>query len=200
MEYAADKPERPKDRSLDRINTFTDGIFAIIITIMVLELKKPDEASFRALARLWPAWLSYIVSYLFIAIVWTNHHYLLKNTSHATHKLIWANFGHMFAVSLIPFLTAWIADTGLAPVPTAMYAFVFFLVNLTYLGLIYQTNAHRYRRRGKDSRPFRIRSVATLVSFLSAVGLSFWHPSIGFAIICGCLFLYLKPEGPKNKL
>ncbi|HWB90919.1 MAG TPA: TMEM175 family protein [Puia sp.] len=190
--------ERPRDHSLERINAFSDGIFAIIITIMVLELKKPEEASFKALGELWPTWLSYIVSYLFIAIVWTNHHYLLKNASHVTHRLVWANFGHLFAVSLIPFLTTWIADTRLAAVPTAMYAFVFFLVNLTYLGLIYQTNAHRYRRREKGSRSFRIRSVATLVSFLSAVGLSFWHPSVGFAIVAGCLLLYIKPEGQKR--
>jgi uncharacterized membrane protein len=189
---------RSSEHSIERINAFSDGIFAIIITIMVLELKKPETPSFKALGELWPTWISYIASYLFIAIVWINHHYLLKGASHVTGKLIWANFGHMFAVSLIPFLTAWMADTRLAAVPVSMYAFVFVLVNITYLMLIYQTNANRRIATGKASRIFRIRSVATLLAGLSAIGLSFWHPIVGFSIICACLILYLKPEGNLN--
>lgn len=184
-------------QNLERINAFSDGVFAIIITIMVLDLKKPEEVSFNALARLWPTWLSYTVSYLFIAIVWTNHHYLLKKASRPTHKLIWANFGHLFAVSFVPFLTGWIADTRLDKIPVALYAFVFFLVNLTYLGLIYHTNAHQRGRREKGDRLFHVRSIATLISFFSAIWLSFWHPGIGFGIICTCLILYLKPGAPK---
>jgi len=90
---------------------------------MVLDLKKPETASFAALGHLWPTWVSYLASYLFIAIVWVNHHFLLKNCPRVTTRLIWANFGHLFVVSLIPFLTAWMAETRLEAVPVALYAF-----------------------------------------------------------------------------
>jgi uncharacterized membrane protein len=196
MKYTNAEAERPRDRSLERINAFSDGIFAIIITIMVLELKKPEEASFAALARLWHVWVSYLASYAFIAIVWVNHHYLFKNALHATPWLIWANFGHLFAVSLVPFLTAWMADTQMADVPVALYAFVFFLVNLTYLGLIHTTQTHRRNSSERSRRIFRLRSIGTLLLALVAVGSAFWHPSVGFGIVCGCMFFYLRPEAP----
>jgi len=117
----------------DRMNAFSDGVFAVIITILVLELRPPNEASFGALLQLWPTAISYAISYLFIAIVWVNHHHLLRFPDVATHRLIWGNFAHLFAVSLIPFATAWIARTRLGAVPVAFYAGDFFLVNATYL-------------------------------------------------------------------
>lgn len=189
--------ERSREQSLDRINAFSDGIFAIIITIMVLDLKRPESATFKALGYLWPTWVSYIASYLFIAIVWVNHHYLLKNATRVTWRLIWANFGHLFVVSLIPFLTAWMADTRLEAVPVAMYAFDFFFVNLTYLGLVYQTIPHFRHANEKARRLFRLRSLGTLLLALSASGLAFWRPELGFGIICSCFLLYLRPEAPR---
>jgi uncharacterized membrane protein len=101
----------------ERLGAFSDGVFAVIITIMVLELKPPSEPSFAALLALWPTALSYAVSYLFIAIVWVNHHHLLRFAGHATPRLIWINFAHLFMVSLVPFSTAWVAGTRLAAVP-----------------------------------------------------------------------------------
>ena len=86
----------------DRMNAFSDCVFAVIITIMVLELKPPPQPSFAALLPLWPTVVSYAVSYLFIAIVWVNHHHLLRFAGHATPRLIWWNFAHLFAVSLVP--------------------------------------------------------------------------------------------------
>jgi uncharacterized membrane protein len=116
----------------DRMNAFSDGVFVVIITILVLELRPPKEASFGALLELWPTAVSYAISYLFIAIVWVNHHHLLRFPNVATHSLIWGNFVHLFAVSLMPFATAWIASTRLGAVPVAFYAGDFFLVNATY--------------------------------------------------------------------
>jgi uncharacterized membrane protein len=186
------------ESSLERVNAFSDGVFAIIITIMVLDLKKPEDATFRALGRLWPTWVSYLVSYGFIAIVWVNHHYLSRYAKEATSRFIWTNFGHMFSVALIPFLTAWIADTHLAPVPVAMYAFVFFLVNLTYLILVYETlcNDADSPLSDKTRRLLHVRSLSTLLLFLTAMVLAFWFPLLGFTIICCCLLLYLRPDVP----
>jgi uncharacterized membrane protein len=184
----------------DRVSAFSDGVFAIVITIMILELKKPESATFHALGQLWPTWISYGVSYLFIAIVWINHHYLLKHAKQATPRLMWANFGHLFSVSLIPFFTAWLAETELAPIPVAMYAFVFFLVNITYLALIWETlfDNKNTALPGRARLLLHVRSFITISMFLAAAVLAFWFPFLGFAMICCCLILYLKPELTKN--
>ena len=184
------------DSAPDRVNAFSDGVFAIIMTIMILELKKPESATFDALFQLWPTWLSYAVSYIFIAVVWVNHHYLLKQVSHASLRLMWTNFAHLFSVSLIPFLTEWIAATKLQSVPVAMYAFVFLLVNITYLALVWETFSRRGGRNGNDPRVrlLHVRSFITLSLFAAAMGVAFLQPFIGFAMICCCLVLYLRPE------
>ena len=95
-----------------RVIAFSDGVFAVIITVLVLELRPPEQANLAALHDLWPTAISYAVSYLFIAIVWMNHHHLLRYADVATPKLVWGNFAHLFTVSLLPFSTAWIADTA----------------------------------------------------------------------------------------
>ena len=101
----------------ERLAAFSDAIFAVIITIMVLDLRPPTQPTLAALLPLWPAALSYAVSYLFIAIIWVNHHHLLRFTESPTPRMIWVNFAHLFMVSLVPFSTAWVADTKLAAVP-----------------------------------------------------------------------------------
>ena len=81
---------------------FSDGVFAVLITVLVLELRPPERPTFEALLALWPTWLSYAVSYLFIAIVWANHHYLMRYATEATPRLLWFNFVHLFSMSLLP--------------------------------------------------------------------------------------------------
>src|SRR5215467_13475730 len=120
----------------ERLSIFSDGVFAVLITVLVLELRPPESPTFEALVQLWPTGLSYAVSYLFIAIVWTNHHYLMRFAAEATPRLLWFNFAHLFSMSLLPFSTAWMAVSRLAPQPVSFYAAVFFLVNATYIGLI----------------------------------------------------------------
>ena len=123
-------------RTPERLNAFSDGVFAVLITILVLDLRPPELPNFGALLSLWPRWLSYAVSYLFIAIVWVNHHYLMRFAAEATPRLMWFNFAHLFSASLVPLSTAWMATSELAPQPVAFYAAVFFLVNVTYIFLI----------------------------------------------------------------
>src|SRR6185436_14373327 len=120
----------------ERLSAFSDGVFAVLITVLVLELRPPEIPTFNALLAAWPTWLSYAVSYLFIAIVWTNHHYLMRYATEATSRLVWFNFAHLFSMSLLPLSTAWMAVSELAPQPVAFYAAVFFLVNATYICLI----------------------------------------------------------------
>ena len=105
----------------ERLGLFSDGVFAVLITILVLELHPPAEPTYRALLSHWQQWLSYALSYLFIAIVWANHHYLLRHAEEVTPRLMWTNFAHLFSVSLLPFTTAWMATSqARGPSPRAV--------------------------------------------------------------------------------
>ena len=180
----------------DRLSAFSDAVFAVLITVLVLDLHPPQIPAFRSLLSLWPTWLSYAVSYLFIAIVWTNHHHLMRYATEATPHLTWPNFAHLFSVSLLPLATAWMAVSALAPQPVAFYAADFFLVNATYLGLIHELID---RRRGHDVAPgtrriLRLRSVTTLCLFGVASIVALKFPVAGLAICIGCLIVYLRPD------
>src|SRR6185295_8835477 len=100
-----------------RLAAYSHAVFAVIVTVMLLELNAPDDPSFSALLPLWPTAISYAVSYLFIAIIWINHHYLMQLAGPPTLRLMWINFLHLFLVSLLPFATAWVARTRLASSP-----------------------------------------------------------------------------------
>jgi uncharacterized membrane protein len=113
---------REEKETAHRLAAYSDAVFAVIVTIMVLELRAPDQPAFSALWPLWPTAISYAVSYLFIAIIWINHHHLMRFAGPPTLRLIWVNFVHLFMVSLLPFATAWIARTRLASAPVVFYA------------------------------------------------------------------------------
>ena len=102
-------------RTPERLSLFSDAVFAVLITVLVLDLHPPALPTFKALLSLWPTWLSYAVSYLFIAIVWANHHHLMSYATRVSPRLMWFNFAHLFSVSLLPLSTAWMAVSELAP-------------------------------------------------------------------------------------
>ncbi len=182
----------------ERLSAFSDGVFAVLITVLVLELRPPELPTFKALLSHWPSWLSYAVSYLFIAIVWANHHYLMRYATEATSRLMWFNFAHLFSMSLLPLSTAWMATSELAPEPVAFYAAVFFLVNATYICLIWElidrTPVDGVPRRVR--RTMRYRSIVTLCAFAVAAVLALKYPFVGLGICIACLIVYLKPEPP----
>jgi len=183
---------------IERFNAFSDGIFGVLITILVLDLRPPASPTFSSLSSHWPSWLSYAVSYLFVAIVWVNHHHLLRCAEVATPRLIWVNFAHLFAASLVPFSTAWIAESRLAPFPVALYAADFLLVNATYIALRY---AVARQLRGIDLQMdmaplMQVRAFFTLGVFTLAMIMSLKWPWIGMGLICFCLLLYVRPDVP----
>jgi uncharacterized membrane protein len=188
---------QPKSTT-DRLGAFSDAVIAVIITIMVLELKAPDEATLSALLPLWPTAISYSVSYLFIAIIWLNHHHLLRFVDHTTPALIWVNFAHLFGVSLVPFATAWMARTHMAAVPVAVYAAIFVSVNIAYLvferQVLGQVDATQIPQRAR--RMAMRRSFVTLSIFATAMLVAAFAPRAGFALICCALIPYLRPEAP----
>jgi uncharacterized membrane protein len=182
----------------DRLIAFSDGVFAVIITVLVLDLKPPHFPRAEDLVSLWPTAVSYAVSYLFIAIVWVNHHHVLRYAESATPRLIWGNFAHLFSVSFMPFATAWIADTKLAAVPVSLYAGVFVLVNATYLLLCAEAidRPHRAAIPARERRMMRIRPLVTLALFTAAAIVALKYPIGGMGLICVCLLVYLRPEAP----
>lgn len=119
----------------DRLNAFTDGVLAIIITIMVLELHAPHDAELASLRPLVPVAVSYILSFVYLVIYWNNHHHLLHLTRTVTGGILWANAHLLFWLSLVPFVTEWLGENHFAPVPTAAYGVVLFLAALAYLVL-----------------------------------------------------------------
>jgi uncharacterized membrane protein len=165
---------------------------------LVLELRPPELPTFKALLALWPTWLSYAVSYLFIAIVWANHHHLMHYAADVAPRLMWVNFAHLFSVSLLPLSTAWMATSELAPQPVAFYAAVISLVNATYIYLIRELidRAPLDDASPGERRIMRLRSIATLCVFGAAAVIALKYPLIGLAMCICCLIVYLRPEAP----
>ena len=116
-----------------RLEAFSDGVIAIIITIMVLELKVPHGADVGALLKLWPVFLSYVLSFVYVGIYWNNHHHLLHTVRQVNGGVLWANLHLLFWLSLVPFTTGWMGENHFAAVPTALYG-----TNLLMAGLAYQ--------------------------------------------------------------
>jgi len=178
------------------LSAFSDGVFAVLITVLVLELRPPEIPTVKALLSHWPTELSYAVSYLCIAIVWINHHYLMRYATEATSRLLWFNFAHLFSMSLLPLSTAWMAVSELAPQPVAFYAAVFFLVNATYIFLMWElidpTPVDDVSRRVR--RIMRVRSIATLCIFGLAAVVALKYPLLGLGMCCCCLIGYVRPE------
>jgi len=185
-----------------RLNAFSDGVFAVIITIMVFLLKPPQEPTFSELWKLWPTALSYGLSYLFVAIAWVNHHYLLRHANHATVPLIWSNFAQLFSVSLVPFSTAWIAQTRLAPVPVFIYATIFLLVNITYLILVWEALCTEQSSgiTMKTMRIMNVRSFFTIGLFIIAMICAFKFTYCSLGLIWCALLFYLRPAPPEIRI
>jgi TMEM175 potassium channel family protein len=119
----------------ERLKAFTDGVLAIIITIMVLELRAPHDAALTSLRPLVPVVLSYALSFVYLVIYWNNHHHLLHVTRRVTGGILWANAHLLFWLSLVPFVTAWMGENHFAPVPMAAYGVVLFVAAVAYLVL-----------------------------------------------------------------
>ncbi len=185
-----------KTVTADRVTAFTDGVFAVIVTVMVLELKAPDQPEFSALWPLWPTAISYAVSYLLIAIIWINHHHLMRFVGQPTLGLIWINFAHLFMVSFLPFATAWVARTQLASSPVVLYAGLFVCVDIAYNVFEHHVlaNANAQRVSAGMRRMARRRSLVVLASFTAATLVALVAPRLAFGVICLALVLHLRPD------
>jgi uncharacterized membrane protein len=195
------REEKVSPVTAHRVAVFSDAVIAVIMTVMVLELKAPEHPGFAELVPLWPTVISYAVSYLFIAIIWINHHYLMSFVGYPTLRLIWINFAHLFMVSFLPFATAWVARTQLASEPVALYAALFVCVDIAYnvfeREVLRQAPATQVSDRKR--RMARRRSLAVLAIFAAATLVAFFAPRVAFALVCGALILHLRPEAPGTR-
>jgi TMEM175 potassium channel family protein len=191
---------REEKDTAHRLAAYSDAVFAVIVTIMVLELKAPDQPAFSALWPLWPTAISYGVSYLFIAIIWINHHYLMRLVGHPRLRLIWLNFVHLFMVSLLPFATAWIARTRLASPPVVFYAGLFVCIDIAYNVFEREVLARANASVSERTRQLaRRRSLVVLALFTTAMLVALVAPHVGFGLICGALLLHLRPDVPGSR-
>lgn len=117
----------------NRFEAFSDGVLAIIITIMVLEMKVPHDPSFEALSALAPVFLSYILSFVYVGIYWNNHHHMLHTVHRVSGAMLWANLHLLFWLSLLPFATGWLGENHFAPLPTALYGVVLLMASIAYM-------------------------------------------------------------------
>ena len=178
-----------------RLEAFSDGVIAIIITIMVLELRPPEEASFEALRALTPKLLSYVMSFVFIGIYWTNHHHLIHATSRITGGILWANLHLLFWLSLVPFVTGWMGENHNAPLPTAVYGIVLLCAAIAYTILVRTILASE----GPTSKLAKaigsdVKGNVSLVLYAAAIPLAFLNELIADALYVTVAAIWLVPD------
>ena len=179
----------------ERLRGLSDGVFAVLITVLVLDLRPPADPTYAAMLELWPRWLSYSLSYVFFALIWTNHHYLLRYVKESTPRLLWCNFVHLFSMSFLPVATAWMATSRLAPEPVSFYAAVIFLMNATYIALVWEvTGTNAVAEEAFTIRIVRWRALISLGIFAAAAVVALRHPIMAIAICGACLLAYVKPD------
>ena len=161
----------------NRLEAFSDGVLAIIITIMVLEFETPEEASLVALSTLSPKFFSYILSFIYIGIYWSNHHHMMFTTERVNGKILWANLHLLFWLSLIPFATAWVGESYFASMPVMFYGIILFMSGTAYNILQVQIikfsgkNSTLSKAIGKAYKE----KIGTLL-YVIAIGLSYFTP------------------------
>ncbi|MGI8786165.1 MAG: TMEM175 family protein [Pyrinomonadaceae bacterium] len=178
-----------------RLEAFSDGVIAILITIMVLELKIPHGADWEALRPIFPVFLSYVLSFIYIGIYWNNHHHLLQATDKINGKILWANLHLLFWLSLIPFVTGWMGENHFEPLPTAIYGIVLLAAAIAFLILQNLIIAEQ----GKDSKLAAaigsdIKGKISPLFYLAAIGLAFVNHWISSALYVIVALIWLIPD------
>jgi uncharacterized membrane protein len=178
-----------------RLEAFSDGVIAIIITIMVLELKVPHSDSLEALMTLFPVFISYVLSFVYIGIYWNNHHHMLHTVKSVNGVILWANLHLLFWLSLIPFVTAWMGENNFGKWPVIFYGIILIMNAISYTILAQTLVSHH----GKDSLLAKAlgkgwKGKWSLIIYASAIGLSFIHSGIGMFLYFVVAVIWLIPD------
>ena len=178
-----------------RIEAFSDGVIAIIITIMVLELKVPAGNDWFSLSSMWHVFLGYVLSFWMLGIYWNNHHHLFQAVKHVNGRILWANLHLLFWLSLVPFVTGWMGESNFSTVPVALYVIVLLLAGMAYFILV-RTLVSRHGESsvlaitlGRD-----VKGIAALTLYSAAVPLAFLNVWRAFSLYVAVAVLYLIPH------
>ena len=179
----------------DRLGAFSDGVIAIIITIMVLEFRVPHGTEWIDLQPLLPIFLAYVLSFLYLAIYWNNHHHLMHATDHVDGKVLWANMHLLFWLSMVPFVTAWMAENSFAKIPTALYGIILVMSAIAYFILVRAILAHHDANQalrdviGKD-----VKGKLSIVIYAVAIPLALFQAWMGIALYLVVTLVWLIPD------
>jgi uncharacterized membrane protein len=178
-----------------RLEAFSDGVIAILITIMVLELKVPEGADWAALRPLVPVFLTYVLSFVFLGIYWNNHHHMLHAAERTNGKVLWANLHLLFWLSLVPFVTGWMGENHFAPLPTAVYGCVLLMAAVAFTILAnVLVAAQGAGSRLADALGDDLKGKVSLALYASAIPLAFVNEWISDAIYVTVALIWLVPD------
>lgn len=179
----------------NRMEAFSDGVIAIAITIMVLEMKVPHDASWNALAAIWPVLLSYVMSFIYLGIYWNNHHHMMHITQRVNGPVLWANLHLLFWLSLIPFTTGWMGENGFAAAPTAAYGAVLFMAAIAYYLLQWAImSGEGCESQLRAALGADLKGKSSIALYALAVALSFVSPLASNLIFAGTALMWLVPD------
>jgi len=178
-----------------RLEAFSDGVIAILITIMVLEMKVPHGHDLEALRPLVPVFFSYLLSFIFIGIYWNNHHHLLASIKHVNGAVLWANLHLLFWLSLIPFTTGWMGENDFPAIAVALYGVDLLLCGAAY----YILTRTLIAREGKASALAKavgsdFKGVVSVVIYAVGIALAFWQPFVAYALYAAVAIMWLVPD------
>ena len=181
--------------SKGRLEAFSDGVVAILITIMVLELTVPHAADLEALLPLWPVFLSYVLSFVTLGIYWNNHHHLLQAATVVDGRVLWANLHLLFWLSLVPFGTAWMGENGIAAVPTAIYGVILLLAAIAYFLLVRALISARDQHEGLAAAVGRDRKgIVSALIYAAAIPVALVAPYVAFAMFVLVAAIWVVPD------
>jgi len=178
-----------------RLEAFSDGVLAIIITIMVLEMKVPHGDSLESLKPLLPVFISYILSFIYVGIYWNNHHHMLHAAKHVNGRTLWANTHLLFWLSLIPFVTGWMGENNFSTLPVALYGVVLLMAGVAYyilahsLTILHGKNSTLAEAIGKDWK-----GILSVLSCGVGIGLSFISPWLGLIVYAAVAIIWFIPD------
>jgi uncharacterized membrane protein len=179
----------------NRLEAFSDGVIAIIITIMVLELKVPHGGDFNVLLPLWPVFMSYVLSFVYVGIYWNNHHHMLHAVKEVSGGILWANLHLLFWLSLIPFVTTWMGENHFESGPTVAYGIVLVMCSIAYTILARSLTVHHpenvalAQALGRDRK-----GKLSVVLYLAGIGISWFHAGLGFLVYAAVTLVWLIPD------
>ncbi|MGO4120725.1 TMEM175 family protein [Arthrobacter sp. YAF16] len=179
----------------NRLEAFSDGVLAIIITIMVLELRVPEEPTWHGLADVLPTFLSYLLSFIYVGIYWNNHHHMIHLADHVNGSILWANLHLLFWLSLFPFTTRWMDETGFVQVPVLVYGMNLFCAAIAYFIL----QQALIRQQGRDGALARAvgrdwKGKASPLIYLTGIAVGVVQPLFGLAVYTVVALIWLVPD------